>query len=72
MLNYIRREPARCVAIVLAVIGVLGAFGLGITDGQRDAIVALVAAVLALFGGEVTRSQVTPAAKAKRTADHLA
>jgi hypothetical protein len=61
-MNLIRTEPARVVAVVLAVIGVASAFGLGITDGQSDAIVAVVSAVLALLGGEAVRSQVTPAA----------
>ena len=66
MLNYIRREPARVVAIVLAIIGVASAFGLGITKGQADAIVSLVGAFLAILGGEVTRSQVTPAKPARK------
>ena len=61
-----QREPARVVAVVLAVIGVLSAFGLGITEGQTAAVVALVASVLALAGGEATRSQVTPVALGKR------
>lgn len=61
MFNRIRQEPALAVAFVLAIIGVAASFGLGITDGQEDAIVALVGAVLAIFGGAVTRSQVTPA-----------
>src|SRR3546814_362466 len=66
MLDIIRREPARVVAVVLAGLGVLAAFGLGITEGQTAAIVALTGAVLALFGGEVTRSQVTPVGKHRR------
>lgn len=56
----VRRNPARVVALVIAVIGVASSFGLGIDDGQRSAIVALVGAVLAVLGGEVTRAQVTP------------
>lgn len=62
MLNILRNEPARVVAAVLAVIGVATAFGLGITDGQQAAIVAVVGAVLALVGGEAVRAQVTPTA----------
>ncbi|MGI8682022.1 MAG: hypothetical protein ACR2JO_07820 [Mycobacteriales bacterium] len=65
-MNVIRTEPALVVAVVLAVIGVASAFGLGLTDGQADAIVAVVGAVLALVGGAVTRTQVTPAAKHAR------
>jgi hypothetical protein len=63
MLNTIKNEPARVVALVLAVIGVATAFGLGITDGQQAAIVAVVGAVLALIGGETVRAQVTPTNK---------
>lgn len=62
-MTILTREPARVVAVVLAVIGLLTAFGLGITAGQSAAIVAVVASVLALLGGEVTRSQVTPTRK---------
>lgn len=59
-MNLFRNEPARVIAFVIAVIGVASAFGLGITDGQSAAIVAVVGAALALFGGEVVRSQVSP------------
>lgn len=62
-MKIIRNEPARVVAFVLAVIGVATSFGLGITDGQQAAVVALVGAVLALAGGETVRSQVTPTSK---------
>ena len=58
----IRTEPALVTGAVLAIIGVASAFGLGITDGQRDAIVALVGAALALLGAGVTRQRVTPVA----------
>ena len=63
MIDRIKNEPALVVGLVLAVIGVASAFGLGITDGQRDAVVALVGAGLALLGAGVTRSQVTPTRK---------
>lgn len=63
MLDRIKNEPARVVAFTLAAIGLASAFGLGLTDGQESAIVALVSAVLALLGGETIRSQVTPTAK---------
>ena len=61
MIDKIRREPALVTGLVLAVIGVVSAFGLHVTDGQSAGIVSLVGAVLALFGAGVTRSQVTPA-----------
>lgn len=62
-MTILTREPARVVAVVLAVIGLLTAFGLGVTAGQTAAIVAVVASVLALLGGEVTRGRVTPTHK---------
>ena len=61
MLERIKNEPARVVAVVIAVLGGLAAFGLGVTEEQAASIVAVVASVLALVGGEVTRSKVTPA-----------
>lgn len=61
MLKILKAEPALVTAVVLAIIGVATAFGLGITSGQSDAIVALVGAVLAIVGGVTTRAQVTPA-----------
>lgn len=63
LFKIIREEPARVVSAVIALLGVLTAFGLGLTDGQVAAIVALVGAVLVLFGGEVTRAQVVPVAR---------
>ena len=60
ILDRLRREPALVTGVVLAVIAVASSFGLGITDGQRDAVVALVSAVLPLVGAAVTRSKVTP------------
>jgi hypothetical protein len=63
MLNVLKNEPARVVAFVIAALGVATAFGLGITDGQQAATVALVGATLALGGGEAVRAQVTPTAK---------
>lgn len=64
MLNYIRREPARIMGLLLAVIALAGAFGLSLTDEQTAAIVAVVGAVLAIVGAETTRSQVTPVNRA--------
>ena len=66
MLTFLKNEPARVVAIVLAIIGVASAFGLGITSGQSDAIVSLVGALLAILGGETIRSQVTPVRKTRK------
>ena len=62
-LRLIAGEPALVIGAVLAIIGVCTAFGLGITKGQSDAIVALVGAVLAFLGSVVTRSKVSPVQK---------
>lgn len=63
ILEKIKAEPARVVAAVVAVIGVLSAFGLGISNDQSAAIVAAVGALLALVSGEAVRAQVTPTSK---------
>lgn len=51
-----RREPARILALVSAVIAVAVGFGLPVTEEQ----VGLIMAAVALLIGEGTRSQVTP------------
>lgn len=61
MKNIFKTEPARVIAVLTALVALGSAFGLGITDGQLAAIVAVVSAVLSLVGGEAIRSQVTPA-----------
>lgn len=65
-IDFIRREPAAITALVVAVITLIVAFGTPIDDSQRSAIVGLVGAVLAILGGGVVRSQVTPTAKLGR------
>lgn len=60
ILTLLVREPALATGVTLAVIGVLASFGLGLTDGQTDAVVALVASVLSVVGAVVTRTQVSP------------
>jgi hypothetical protein len=51
-----KREPVLWMAAVQAVLGLIVAFGVGLTADQTAAIMAASAAVLAL----VTRTQVTP------------
>lgn len=63
MLERLRNEPALVSGAVLAVIGVLSAFGLGITEGQAEAVVSLVGSALALATALFTRSKVTPTRK---------
>lgn len=55
------REPARVVGLVVAALALLVAFGLPITGEQREAIVGVTIAILAILGAEITRSRVTPA-----------
>lgn len=53
----IRREPALVSGLVTAVLALVVAFGVDLSQEQTGAILAVVAAVMAL----VTRAQVTPA-----------
>lgn len=71
LLEVARKEPARIVAVVLALVGLAGAFGLNLTADQSGAIVAVVASVLALGGGEVVRAQVTPNGKVAAKLDEV-
>ena len=56
----IKREPALVAGVVSAVIALAVSFGADLSSEQVGAIMAVVAAVTALF----TRQQVTPVAKA--------
>jgi len=56
MWDRIKKEPALVAGVVQAVLGLLLAFGVELTTEQTGAILAITAAVLALF----VRSQVTP------------
>lgn len=61
-----KREPVLTAAVttaVLAVIGVLVAFGVNVSDTQTKAIVGLIVAVLPIVAGFVARSKVSPVAK---------
>lgn len=58
MIDRIRKEPAIVAGVVQAVLGLLLAFGVDLSTEQTGAILAVTAAVLALF----VRSQVTPTA----------
>lgn len=63
MLNFIRREPAAVVGLVVAGLALVVAFGIPISTDQKAAIVGVVTAILSILGAGVTRSQVTPTAK---------
>ena len=57
----IKREPALVAGVISAVIALAVSFGADLSSEQVGAIMAVVAAVTALF----TRQQVTPVAKAR-------
>lgn len=50
--NFLRQHPARVYALVVAVLGLVGVFVAGLPVSP---ILAVVAAVLALFGGEAVQ-----------------
>lgn len=52
MLDFIRRNPARIYAVALALIVLLGAYGI---DLPQEAWLGFLAAALALAGGEVVQ-----------------
>ena len=60
VIDSIRRNPALVSSFVTAVIALLAAFGVPISEDQRAAVVGVVAAVVALLSGAVTRALVTP------------
>lgn len=55
-------EPAIWLGIVQAVLVLLIAFGMPISNDQKVAIVGVAGAVLALVGSVIVRSRVSPAA----------
>lgn len=69
------KEPAVIVnavtAFITAAIGVLVAFGVDVTEDQRNAILGLVAAIstLILIAGPIIRQYVTPVEKAEAKID---
>jgi ABC-type nickel/cobalt efflux system permease component RcnA len=56
-------EPAMITSIVVAALTLAVSFGVPVSAEQREAIVALVSAVLVVVGGAVVRQQVVPVAK---------
>lgn len=68
-------EPARVRAVWVAVVALLLSLGVVIPADVNDAVKALIVAVftiLPLAQGESTRAQVTPVAKLRDDAEHLA
>jgi hypothetical protein len=58
LIALIRREPARAFALVKMLLVVGLAFGLHLTDAQREALLGLAALILG--SGEATRAMVSP------------
>jgi ABC-type nickel/cobalt efflux system permease component RcnA len=56
-------EPAMITSVVVAALTLAVSFGVPVSAEQREAIVALVSAVLVVVGGAVVRQQVVPVAK---------
>lgn len=65
-----KNEPALVLSAILAVViaglSLLTAFGVDLTSGQQTAIVGFAGTVGSLVVGFVTRSLVTPVAKPRR------
>lgn len=57
-MNLLRREPTLLLTLLKAVLVAAVAFGLPLTNGQTEALLAVAGAVLAL--GAVNRAVVTP------------
>lgn len=62
-LNIWQLEPAMISGLVAAVIVLLVAFNVPISEDQKSAILGFTAAALMILQGLITRSQVTPVAK---------
>ena len=65
--NLFSNEPALVMAVIEAVLVLLVAFGVPISNDQKAAVIGLASAVLALVGGLVVRSQVTPTSRIATT-----
>lgn len=65
MTNIFSKEPALITGLAAAVIALLVAYGVNITDVQTAAIMGAIGAVIALVQALVTRQQVVPAEAAE-------
>jgi len=62
LINLIRREPARVMALTKAALVLAAAFFPGLTAEQREAVLTFVSVVIVVLG-EGTRAMSTPNAK---------
>lgn len=68
-LRKLRDEPAMVVA---AIVAVLALFGVNVTDNNADLITQVLAVLVPLVGGAVTRQQVTPTVRADAAREQAA
>ena len=71
-MNVLKLEPAVITGAVAAVITLLVAFGIPLTEDQKVAVLGVIAPLLALAQGLIVRAAVVPVAKldAAATADY--
>ena len=62
-MNILKVEPALVTGAVSAILVLVTAFGLPLTDDQKAAVLGSIVPVLVLVQALVTRGQVTPNAK---------
>ena len=70
-MNILKVEPALVTGAVSAVLVLVTAFGLPLTEDQKAAILGSVVPVLVLVQALVTRGQVTPNVKVNAIVDAL-
>jgi hypothetical protein len=69
--NLWHSSPVRIVAVVLAILLVLGTYGLNLVPDPDKLATALTLALTILAGGEVTRSQVSSPATVAKLIDQI-
>lgn len=62
-MNILKVEPALVTGAVSAILVLMTAFGLPLSDDQKSAVLGTIVPVLVLVQALVTRGQVTPNAK---------
>ena len=70
-MNILKIEPALVTGAVSAILVLVTAFGLPLTEDQKAAILGTIVPVLVLVQALVTRGQVTPNAKVDAIVDAL-
>ena len=65
-MNILKVEPALVTGAVSAILVLVAAFGLPLTEDQKAAVLGSIVPVLVLVQALVTRGQVTPNAKVEK------